>query len=71
MTDQPEKQFDAAAVIHDYADALADNTHPDAATWAEALRWASARIVGGHRSIYAAREFTDKFGVHPYGDRPV
>lgn len=64
------KQFDAEQVLRDYAAALAASGDPDAGAWADALRWAASRIHGGHQSIYAGRDFTNRFGVNPYPGQP-
>lgn len=64
------KAFDAERVLRDYAGVLAASGDPDAGAWVDALRWAASRIHGGHLSIYAARDFTERFGVNPYPGEP-
>ncbi|MEU8469615.1 hypothetical protein AB0F30_17105 [Streptomyces sp. NPDC029006] len=63
--------FDPEQVLHDYAAVLIASDDPDANAWAAALMWAASRIHGGHRSIYAAREFVDRFGINPYPGAPA
>jgi hypothetical protein len=60
------RQFDAAQVLRDFSAAAGRSPHPDGAVWTEALKWASARVRGGHASIYADQEFGERFGTHPY-----
>ncbi|MFF8422913.1 type II toxin-antitoxin system Phd/YefM family antitoxin [Streptomyces sp. NPDC015680] len=63
--------FDYEKVAADYAEVLGLSNAPDATQWADALRWFASRIHGGHQSIYAGRDFTERFGVHPYPGDPV
>lgn len=60
------KAFNAGNVLQDYASVLSDSSDPDAEAWAAALRWAASRIAGGHQSIYASRDFVERFGVNPH-----
>jgi hypothetical protein len=60
------KAFDAAEVLRDCASALSASSDPDAEAWAAALQWAASRIRGGHGSIYASRDFVERFGVNPH-----
>ncbi|MCS0606009.1 hypothetical protein NX794_33095 [Streptomyces sp. LP11] len=62
--------FDPETVLRDYADALNASTADDAPAWHQALVWAADRIKGGHLSIYAARDFRERFGVDPYPQEP-
>jgi hypothetical protein len=62
--------FDPEKVLQGYAASLIASPDPDADTWAAALLWAASRIHGGHLSIYAAKEFTERFGVHPHPGSP-
>lgn len=64
------KAFDAEQVLRAYASVLVASSDPDADAWAAALLWAASRIHGGHQSIYANREFTERFGVNPYPGEP-
>ena len=54
--------FDGPATLKMYADALASSADPEAPAWADALRWAASRIRGGHGSLYAHRDFRQRFG---------
>jgi prevent-host-death family protein len=63
--------FDYEKVARDYAEVLSESSDPQAAQWADALRWFASRIHGGHQSIYAGRNFTERFGVHPYPGDPA
>jgi hypothetical protein len=63
--------FDPARVLRIHAGALKDSTHPDAAAWQAALRWAASRITGGHQGIYADRDFAEMFGLNCCGLSPA
>lgn len=64
------KTFDAEKVLRDYARALSASQDQDVDAWAAALEWAASRIHGGHQSIYAHRDFVERFGVNPYPGTP-
>lgn len=56
-------QYSPQDNLNAYADALAQSGAPEAAVWAEALRWAASRVRGGHGSMFAHREFRKRFGM--------
>lgn len=62
--------FNAERVLRDYAEQLAASPDPEAGAWTDALKWAAARIHGGHLSIYANRDFVKRFAVNPYPNEP-
>ena len=66
-----KKAFNAEQVLRDYASVLVASNDPDANAWAVALMWAASRIHGGHSSIYAGREFVERFGISPYPGEPA
>jgi hypothetical protein len=65
------RAFDPEQVLRDYAAVLIASDDPDANAWAAALMWSASRIHGGHQSIYAAREFVNRFGINPYPGEPA
>ncbi|MFJ5998939.1 hypothetical protein [Streptomyces sp. NPDC092370] len=60
------RKNDATKVLRDFSAAAERSPHPDGAVWAEALRWAVARLTGGHASLHADETFEKQFGAHPY-----
>lgn len=60
------RELNASQVLHDFSAAADRSPHPDGGLWAEALKWASTRIRGGHESMLADQDFGERFGTHPY-----
>ncbi|GAA1977197.1 hypothetical protein [Kitasatospora viridis] len=56
------EQSDPVAILTAYADALPVADGIGAQTWSEAIRWAAARVRGGHASLQAHRDFRQRFG---------
>ncbi|MFC4006572.1 hypothetical protein ACFOY2_05025 [Nonomuraea purpurea] len=77
MTDERYVEGEIAARQHcrDVADILVSHLrasdHPQAETWAEALNWFRQKIKGGHLSIYAQREFDQRFGAVDWSAFPA